>query len=99
MEINHDDMGRKIAEAEAELPSLEAALDRSAAAAAEDTFSGWLRRSIRDSRMTFTAIMEDAGISRVDLSQFLQGTGSLTNSQVDRLIKAIGAKMSAETTR
>lgn len=88
-----EEMECKIAAAEAELPELMAAADRADQAAAEDSFSGWLRRQVYEWPKTSLALEEAAGLSSVDLANFLEGVAPLTTAQVDRLLRALAVHL------
>ena len=76
-----------------ELPSLERQDARLAAASAEDTLSGHLRRAIHASTKPLHAIADDAGISRAALRDFLEGLHSLQSDELDRLTAAAGVSV------
>ena len=76
-----------------ERPSLERQDARRAAASAEDTLSGHLRRAIHASTKPLHAIADDAGISRAALRDFLEGLHSLQSDELDRLTAAAGVSV------
>jgi len=67
---------------------------RLAAAAADGTLSGILRRAIHASRKPLRRIAEDARVSPVALNGFLEGTLALQSDELDRLADAAGVVVS-----
>jgi hypothetical protein len=86
----------KIAAAEAERPAVEAQLKLAERAAAEETFSGWLRREIHRAPMHLPTIWQQSEISKTDFLDFLEG-GTLTTVQVDRLCATLGISLVANS--
>lgn len=64
--------------------------EQSEAAASEDTFSGFLRRSIHQSGQTVTTLVAAARLDRERLALFLHGEGLLDSAEIDRLLIALG---------
>lgn len=81
-----------------ELSSLELQDARLAAASAEDTLSGHLRRAIHASNKPLYAIADDASISRAALRDFLEGLHSLQSDELDRLTAAAGVTVTLAVT-
>ena len=77
-----------------ELPDLELQDSRLAAAAADGTLSGNLRRAIHASRKPLRGIAKDAKISPSALGGFLEGTHVLKSDELDRLTAAAGVVVS-----
>ena len=58
-------------------------------AAAEDNFSGFLRRCIHQSGKTMSLLVGEANVDRDRLSSFLRGEGLLDSAEIDRLLAAL----------
>jgi hypothetical protein len=82
-----------VAEAESEVPETLEYFRKATAAAAEETFSGELRRAIHhvhDRQMTLDALLAAAGIPWDALEPFMVGEASLPSDVIDRLAGALG---------
>ncbi len=77
----------------AELPELIARERLMREAAEENTFSGELRRAIHSGPRDLLDLAETAGITPVQLSEFLTGERTLRSDVLDRLVAAVGAHM------
>lgn len=95
--ITREEMLAKIAAAEADRPEIDASMRRVRQAASESTFSGWLRREIHAQRKPIDVVIRESGVSQVDMSEFLEGSGALTSHQVDRLCQCLGIDLAAGT--
>ncbi len=74
---------------------IEADLAKSAAAAAEDSFSGFVRRCIRHGSRPISLIAEDARVDVQRLAAFLHGEEALDTTEVDRLLATLGVELLA----
>jgi hypothetical protein len=90
---------RKIAEEEAARPANLARIQRMDEAAAEQTFSGELRRAIRAAKVPHHDLAEQIGVSWRQLLDFQTGDAALPTDAVDRLIRVLSltARLEAET--
>ncbi len=90
----------KVAEEEGAMPANLARLERMAAAASEPTFSGELRRAIRDAKVPTHDLAARVGVSWRQLLDFQAGDAALPTDAVDRLIDALSltAKLEAHST-
>ena len=79
----------KVAEEESAMPANLARLERMDAAAAEPTFSGELRRAIRDARVPMHDLAARIHVSWRQLLDFQAGDAALPTDAVDRLIDAL----------
>lgn len=77
----------------AELPELIAREQRMREAAAEDTFSGELRRAIHGGPRDLLELAAIVGITSLHLSEFLTGERTLRSDVLDRLVAAVGAHL------
>ena len=59
----------------------------------ERTFSGALRRAIQAHRLSPIKIAEKAGISWMELDDFLTGEKTLLSDSIDRLVKVLQLKL------
>jgi hypothetical protein len=82
-----------------ELPDLIARERRMREAAQENTFSGELRCAIHTGERDLIALAQIVGITPVQLSEFLTGERTLRSDVLDRLVAAVGAHLSAPTTK
>lgn len=76
-------------ETEAELPELVELGRRMREASAENTLSGHLRRAIHHSGRELAEIAAEAGISALELNEFLSGDRTLRSDVLDRLAAAV----------
>jgi hypothetical protein len=90
---------RKVAEEEAARPANLARLQRMDEAAAEQTFSGELRRAIRAAKVPHHDLAERIGVSWRQLLDFQTGDAALPTDAVDRLIRVLSltARLEAKT--
>jgi hypothetical protein len=72
---------------------IDANFEKSRLAAAEDSFSGFVRRCVRRRAMPWSRIADDAQIELQRFALFMRGDGSLDTSEVDRLLAAIGVEV------
>lgn len=85
-------------ETEAELPELLEQGRRMREASAEDTLSGALRRAIHQSARELADIAATAGITTLELNDFLTGERTLPSDVLDRLTQSLGLVLTpAET--
>jgi hypothetical protein len=61
----------------------------------EKTFSGRLRREINDFPMSPMKIADSAGLTWIELDDFLTGEKTLTSDAIDRLVKVVKMKLPA----
>jgi transcriptional regulator with XRE-family HTH domain len=79
----------------AELPDL-AVRDRLRREAREEpTLSGALRRAVHASELSLTAVAARAGITPLQLDEFLTGERTLRSDVLDRLAAALGLELQA----
>lgn len=64
------------------------------AAAAEENFSGFLRRSIHQSGKTISLLVSEANVDRERLASFLRGEGLLDSAEIDRLLTVLAIELS-----
>ncbi|MDP1799690.1 MAG: helix-turn-helix transcriptional regulator [Planctomycetaceae bacterium] len=76
---------------------IEADFAKSEAAAAEDTFSGFLRRCVHGSGKTISMLVIETDVSRDRLSHFLRGEGVLDSAEIDRLLAILGVNIAKVT--
>lgn len=76
-------------ETEAELPELLELGRRMREAGAENTLSGYLRRAIHRSQRELADIANAAGITLLELNEFLSGDRTLRSDVLDRLACAV----------
>jgi hypothetical protein len=76
-------------ETRSELPELLELGRRMREASSEDTLSGHLRRAIHRSRRELTEIAATAGITTLELTEFLSGDRTLRSDVLDRLAAAV----------
>lgn len=79
-----------------ELPDLIARNQRHHDALKEKTFSGDLRRAIRDFPLSARIIAEKAGISWIELDDFLTGDKPLASDVVDRLAAILKLRLQTQ---
>jgi hypothetical protein len=72
---------------------IEAHFEQCAAAAGEDSFSGFLRRCIHRSGRPVTALGHVTGIDPQKLAQFLRGMGELQSREIDGLVSALDVEL------
>jgi hypothetical protein len=95
MEVpTREQMQQKIQAAEAAMPAALEAGQRLEKAMQEQNFSGYLRREFHRCKKSSLAIVEETGISRRDLSEFLEGRSTLTSEQIDRLVACLDIQLS-----
>lgn len=63
------------------------------AAAMENSFSGFVRRSIHRSGLPVTAIAQESQIPPQRLADFLRSSGTLENHELDRLLAVMGIEL------
>ena len=68
-------------------------------AAEENTFSGELRRAIHTGERDLIGLAQIAGITPIQLSEFLTGERTLRSDVPDRLMAAVGAHLAPATTK
>lgn len=68
---------------------IEATLAKAEAAAAEDSFSGFVRRCVRSAGQPVSVTASDAGVDMKRISLFLSGDGQLESGEIDRLLSAL----------
>lgn len=79
----------------AELPDL-AQFDRMRKEAQEEpTLSGELRRAIHGSKLSLAAIASQAGITPIQLDEFLTGERTLRSDVLDRIATVLGFRFAA----
>ena len=78
-----------------ELPDLIRRSELAGAAMKEKTLSGRLRRAINGFPLSPMKIAEKAGITWVELDDFLTGEKTLPSDVIDRLVKAVKLKLPA----
>jgi DNA-binding phage protein len=88
-----EQMQQKIRDAEAAMPAALETGQRLEKAMQEQNFSGYLRREFHRCKKSSLAIVEETGISRHDLSQFLEGRSTLTSEQIDRLVACLDIQL------
>jgi hypothetical protein len=59
-------------------------------AAAEPSFSGWLRRSIHEAGIPLSLLADQVSIPPLRLASFLEGQMELATGEVDRLCLRLG---------
>jgi hypothetical protein len=79
----------------AELPDLIIREQRLREAAGESTFSGELRRAIHRGDRDLIDLAKLAGITPIQLSEFLTGERTLRSDVIDRLMAAVGCHLVA----
>lgn len=85
----HERWQRAQQETQAELPDLLELGRRMREASAENTLSGHLRRAIHRSRQELAEIAAAAGITALELNEFLTGDRTLRSDVLDRLASAV----------
>lgn len=88
-----EEMLQKIAEVEAEMPAILADAQRLERAMQEPSFSGYLRRELHPVKKTTPVILRETGLSKLELINFLEGSGVLTSEQIDRLVVCLDIQM------
>lgn len=78
---------------------IEADFEKSQAAAAEDSFSGFVRRCVRRQSKPWSLIARTAGLDAQRLARFMHGEGSLDTQEVDRLLVVLGVELIGATGR
>lgn len=81
--------------AEVDQKETEAMLAQSAAAAAEESFSGFVRRCIRNAGKPISLLAADAHVDVQRLARFLHGESPLDTTEIDRLLATLGVEMLA----
>jgi hypothetical protein len=66
---------------------------KSAAAAAEDNFSGFVRRCIHRGGRPVSRLADAAGVDLLRLGAFLHGDGLLDSDELDRLLQTLGMEL------
>lgn len=59
----------------------------------EATLSGEIRRAIHESPLSLSDIADQIGISTIFLDEFMTGERTLRSDTLDRLVRAIGTKL------
>lgn len=67
------------------------------AAAAEESFSGFLRRCIHQSGKTLTILVSESHVDRERLALFLRGEGLLDTAEIDRLLVVLAVELTPST--
>ena len=80
-----------------ELPELKARESRMREAAEENTFSGELRRAIHGGGQDLIVLAKIAGVTPIQLSEFLTGERTLRSDVLDRIVAAVGGHLVATT--
>ncbi len=80
---------QKAAEEELAMPANQARLKRMDDAINEATFSGELRRAIRDAKRSHQELASRIGVSWRQLLDFQAGDAALPSDAIDRLIEAL----------
>lgn len=62
-------------------------------AAAEDSFSGFVRRCVHRRRKPLSALAQDAQIDPLRLVHFMRGDGELNAAEVGRVLAAVGVEL------
>ena len=78
---------------EAERPEIIERARQRAAAAAEDTFSGELRRAIAASPMRMAEVASQAGVAVEQLARFLNGEAPLDSDAIDRIAALLNYRL------
>ncbi len=76
-----------------ELPETSARDQMRKEARQEATLSGQLRRTVHASDLSLSAIAAGAGITAVQLDEFLTGERTLRSDVIDRLASALGCQL------
>ena len=84
--------------AEVDRDEIEANFAKSEAAAAEDTFSGAVRRAIHCGEKALTDLADEAHIDIERLAYFMRGEGPLDTPEIDRLLAALRIELSVPVT-
>jgi hypothetical protein len=74
---------------------VEASFAKSAAAAAEDSFSGYVRRCVHAGDKPLTVLVDETQIDQQRFADFMHGEGLLDTAEVDRLLAALGVALPA----
>lgn len=86
---------------EGERADINARLERLRAAAEEETFSGELRRAIhaypQAQHQFLPALLQQTGISSMELRSFLLGEGALSSFAIDRLVAVLKLHLQPES--
>lgn len=67
--------------------------DKSASAAAEQSFSGFVRRSVHRRRKPLTLLASETTIDPQRLAHFMRGEGELSAAEVGRLLQAVDVEL------
>lgn len=67
--------------------------EKTEAAAAEENFSGFLRRCIHQSGKTLTTLVGESHVDRERLALFLRGEGLLDTAEIDRLLMVLAVEL------
>ncbi len=87
-------VGRHREEIADELPQMEARDQMRKEARQEATLSGQLRRAVHASELSLSAIAAGAGITPLQLDEFLTGERTLRSDVIDRLAHVLGCRLS-----
>jgi hypothetical protein len=90
-----DRLRRQREQVVAELPDLTARDRMRKEAGAEPTLSGALRRAIHASQLALTSVAARAGVTPLQLDEFLTGERTLRSDVFDRLAAALGFELQA----
>ncbi len=91
---------QKAADEELAMPANQARLKRMDDAINEETFSGELRRAIRDAKIPHQELANRIGVSWRQLLDFQAGDAALPSDAIDRLIEALAmtARLESDVT-
>jgi hypothetical protein len=71
----------------------EASFAKTRVAAAEDTFSGFVRRCVHRGGKPITTLVDEAKIDQRRLAVFIHGEGPLDSPEIDRLLNVLGVEL------
>lgn len=72
---------------------IDANLAKTEAAAAEDSFSGFVRRSVHRRRKPLSVLAKETDIELQPLAHFMRGEGELNAAEIGRLLEAVGVEL------
>jgi hypothetical protein len=78
---------------------VEASFAKTQAAAAEDSFSGLVRRCVQRGGKPITTLVHEAQIELRRLADFIHGEGTLDTAEIDRLLSALGVELGEPVSR
>lgn len=76
---------------------IDANFAKTEAAAAEHSFSGFVRRAVHRRRKPLSLVAQETGIEPRRLSEFMRGEGELNAAEVGCVLEAVGVEL-VETT-